>query len=174
MGPKTRSAFRTRAAIVISCVGLLGCGAGSKGDGAKGGEPERTPVRRPAEAPRSSLAFRVVADDSSAAGDRLVAADGEALVLLPGAVLTERDISAVEVGPGMIPDGHAVFIHLAPDGARRLREASREHVGRRMANVIDGEAVLAPRIQGEVSSPFVLENDYGREDAMRMARRLAP
>ena len=171
--------MRSPATSVIGLTILLaaaGCGSGEPGEVDTSADEGTQPVRveRPAGVARSAVQFRGASGDSVAGSEVLPGPDGASLALAPQAVLTESDITAVEVGPGVIEPRWVVYLHVTPQAADRLRQVSLENVGRTMAIVIDGEVVLDPEIRAELPSPFVIDGEYSREEAMRMAERMAP
>lgn len=152
-------------------VAITGCGGRDTRE-----VEEEQPIRvaRPAGVARSSVQFRVAVDDSVAGSEVMPGPEGTRLILTPTVVLTERDITGVEVGPGMVEPHYVVYLHLTPDAAARLRPVSLENVGRDMAVVVDGEVLLTAEIRDELPSPFVIEGGYSRGEATRVAERLAP
>lgn len=132
------------------------------------------PVTRPATVPRSSLEFRLVLDQAGAGTATLRGPEGTSLILAPDAVITQRDITRVEVGRGLYGPDYVVYVHFTPDAAQRLLYLSRDNTGRRLACVISDRIFMAPKITGAVSSPILIQGTYTQEEATQMAERLAP
>jgi len=76
--------------------------------------------------------------------------------------------------PGVAVDRYDVEIQLSADGAARLREATRQHVGRPVALVIDGIVAMAPTVRSEIGELGRLTGNYSREEAERLVRGMTP
>jgi preprotein translocase subunit SecD len=135
-------------------------------------------VRRPKEMQRATLAFRLVLDEPIPGSQKLAEPEtGQLLILSPKALVTESDILKTEVGwDGLYPsmDYYMINVYFKPDAAQRLQEFSRAHLGDRLAIVIDGHILIAPRLNGPFSSEIMLQGQFTREAATRLAEQLAP
>ncbi|HVR96300.1 MAG TPA: hypothetical protein VMW27_06790 [Thermoanaerobaculia bacterium] len=131
-------------------------------------------VQRPSGAPSSTLELRLVLDEPVSGSIELPAPEGETLVLAPEAVVTQGDIVKTAIGLSAIPESYAVYVYFTPEAAQRMQEVSRANIGRRMAFVLDGQVFLVAVMHATVNSPILVEDDYSREEATRVAERLAP
>lgn len=143
------------------------------------GPPEMRPsqIHRPAGAPRSTLEFRLVLDPPAPGAAEMADTSGTRLLVSADAVVTHRDITRVEVGrESFLPDqdSYIVYVHFTGDAADRLREFSSQNLGSRLAIVLDGELLLAPVLLTPFDSPVMIQGNYTRADALRIAERLAP
>jgi hypothetical protein len=138
--------------------------------------PDMTPwqVQRPAGVPQASVAFRLVVDQSAPGTIELQGPDGKPLMLAAETVLTQRDITKVEVGSALTPPYFQIYLHFSPDAAQRLHQLSSHNILRRLAIVVDRRVLIAATIHSTLDSPVLIEGAYTRADAIRMAERLAP
>lgn len=132
-------------------------------------QPVVAPFQAMAVEPVPAISLYLAED---APGEGLVAwvhpRTGEALYLEPEASLTGADIVSVGLLTEPGAAAPALEIVFTEDGARRLAALSRQHVGRPLAVVIDGELFLAPTIRGELGAKVLLS--FGHEvsqDAVR-------
>ena len=128
----------------------------------------------PAGAPRSALEIRLVLDEPAPGSFELTDKTGKTLILSPDAVATERDIVKAEVVSSATLGAFSVNLHFSPEAAERMRKVSGENIGGRVAVVLDGKIFMAPFIRSTFSSPVLIDNYYSREEAERVAERLAP
>ena len=131
-------------------------------------------VQPPAGAPRSVLELRLVLDGPAPGSFELTDEAGETLILSPDAVVTEREIVKAEVVSSATLGAFSVNVHFSPKAAERIHKVSSENVGRRMAFVLDGKIFMAPYMRSTFSSPVLIDNYYSRQEAERVAERLAP
>jgi preprotein translocase subunit SecD len=97
------------------------------------------------------------------------AADSGRLVYLhPEPILTNDDIAQSWVLEEE-PDRFGVSVHFLQAGAERMRRATANHLGRPVAILIDGEAVTAPVVRSLISDSAVIDGDYTRAEAERIA-----
>ena len=85
------------------------------------------------------------------------------------AVVTNDDIAAARVVPGNAPGKSDVAVTFTPAGAKRMREATANHLGRPMALLIDGAVVMAPTVRAVVSTEALLTGNYTKAEADRIA-----
>lgn len=131
------------------------------------------PVRRAAGDPVSSLEFRLEAPTPPPPeAIRMMGERGEEIALLREPVVRNADIAAVAVEEA--GNSFRVALHLTPAAATRMRAATRGFPGRRMAILIDGKIVAAPVIRGTIGQDAIIDARFGREEAYRIARAIAP
>jgi preprotein translocase subunit SecD len=67
-----------------------------------------------------------------------------------------------------------IQIEFTAAGGKQFAEATREHAGRRLAFVIDGKVVAAPRVLGQITGgKTVLTGAFTDEEAVELAARLS-
>jgi len=147
---------------------------------AQGGSLPSWKVHRPAGVARSSLAFRLVQTQPGPGTLKLQGPGGEPLIVSAQAILTQDDITQVEVLeiPRWRKDvvtQYVVNLYFKPDAARRFKKFTGDHMGSILAVVVDGTVLMTPLIQTPIESPAMIQAGYGtRADATRVAERLAP
>jgi preprotein translocase subunit SecD len=87
------------------------------------------------------------------------------------AIISDRDILEVNVIDGDTPDTRSIEILVTKDGAERLEKASRAHIGKPIAVLLEGKIYTAPQVQSELTAPIVVSG-VPREEAERIARLL--
>lgn len=85
-------------------------------------------------------------------------------------VVSNDDIVTAQVVPGRDPDRYGIEIRLSAEGSERMRAATRTHLGRPMALLIDGLVAAAPTVRSEIGDVGLLSGDYGKADAERLVR----
>jgi len=137
-----------------------------------------TRVWRAVDAPAyAAVRFEVrLAEDAPAPGLREapVGTQPKVVYLREQSIVSNDDIVACSVVPGVAVDRYDVEIQLSADGAARLREATRQHVGRPVALVIDGIVAMAPTVRSEIGELGRLTGNYSREEAERLVRGMTP
>lgn len=163
-GPDRRSVMGVAAAAAVMVV-LAGMVSGTR-------------VWRAVDAPAyAAVRFEVrLAEDAPAPGLREapVGTQPKVVYLREQSIVSNDDIVACSVVPGVAVDRYDVEIQLSADGAARLREATRQHVGRPVALVIDGIVAMAPTVRSEIGELGRLTGNYSREEAERLVRGMTP
>lgn len=98
------------------------------------------------------------------------------------AELTAADVQGASARKATVGDGYEVEGHLTPEGSRKLHALTRDYQpggrknptdeGRRLAIVVDGELVMAPRIVCEIGEVFMIAGALTRDEAIRLAAAL--
>ena len=131
------------------------------------------PLTRAPGDPVASLEFRLEAPSPSPPeAIRMTGPRGKELALLKEPVVRNSDIATVAVEEA--GGSFRVALHLTPEAGTRMRAATREFLGRRMAVLIDGKIVAAPVIQGTIGEDVVIDAGFRRDEAFRIARAIAP
>lgn len=152
----------------ILALAALGCAAGSEEP-----DPEPWEVSRPAGMERASFELRPVLDEAAAGALELPDPEGEPHYLAESAAVSEADIARVEVSPASPPHS-MVLLHFQPAAAQRLYAFTAEHVGSRVAIVIDGKVLVALEVQGRIGATMAINPGYTEDEIIELARRLAP
>jgi serine/threonine protein kinase len=103
------------------------------------------------------LQFRRVLK-SEESGSSQLSFGSEALILSGAVLLDEKALSDVtfqDNGAGSGPAIREIQLRLTPAGAKRFEEISRILTGERLAILFDGRALVAPRVNGVISSGTV-------------------
>jgi hypothetical protein len=134
---------------------------------AGGAEAVRGPAGKPGR-----LGLRFVAAGAGAQADEMADpadATGRAKMLVEhAAVVDERDVAAVA---GTVNgSGTAITLDLTPEGGKKLAAATKANIGRRLAIVLDGRALIAPTIRSEVGERVMI--DMGSEE-IEVTNRIA-
>lgn len=95
--------------------------------------------------------------------------DSDQLIYLhPEAVVTNDDIAqswTVQNGAGEFE----VTVQFLPSGADRMRQATKGHLGRPVAILIDGSVAMAPIVRAPISESAVISGRYTQAEAQRIA-----
>lgn len=101
-----------------------------------------------------------------------VGTEPRVVYLHDGVVVTNDDIVAATVVAAPPGDRFVVALRLSPGGSERLRVATRGHIGRPVALVLDGLVLMAPTVRSEIADVGLLTGDFDRAAADRLARGL--
>src|ERR1051325_287557 len=128
---------------------------------------------------QAAVRFEVrLAEDQPGPGLRAArGAHSERTVYLhPGVVVTNEDIAGSSVVPGNRPSQFWIDVRLNASGANKMREATRNHLGKPVAMLIDGEIVAAPTLKSPIGDAAVISGDFTQSQAQRIAdgMRIAP
>jgi SecDF, P1 head subdomain len=97
-----------------------------------------------------------------------IADSGRVIYLHPEIVVSNDDIAQSWVMQDG-PDRFGVAVEFLPSGVERMRQATRSHVGRPVAILIDGDVVMAPVVRSRISDSAVIGGKYTRAEADRIA-----
>lgn len=135
---------------------------------------EATPPSPGAAGP--GLSFRMVDDSADAAahaGEVQAGFKEQMLWLEAEAPITGKMIASARPfldGPDHRP---TVAFQLTPEGAARFAALTKANVGRRIAILVDGRVVAAPRIQTEMADGVgAISGDFSRRDASVLAMQI--
>lgn len=99
-----------------------------------------------------------------------VVTSGEPVFLHAEPVIENSHVEhAIAVGDGV---RIAIEVTLNEQGARQLREATKNHTGKRLAVLIDGQVRMAPIIHTEISEHLVIDSNFTVTEAKVIARGL--
>lgn len=163
----------------------------------KPAKPEPGAAEKPA-AEKPVLGLRAVAD---AAGDdtEAMTADGspDRLHVRKGAIITAADVKEAfsyqepqpegrggleDLWPGKerkprkpkADDPWQIMVTLTPEGAAKLKEASKTLIGKPMAIVVSGKLISAPTVQSELGESFVISGSFSEKEAKELAKKIRP
>jgi hypothetical protein len=167
-----------------AAVGLSGLAFVLAAGAAEVGPPNAAPTVQAAASASSAaapvayreakVAFRL-ADDVARPGDqRVLGPDGRELWLASAAGI-DRSVFASATSTTDAAGHPSVDFVLTPAGQARVAAVTRANVGRRMALLVDGKVLWAPRIRAEITGGAGRINGrFTREEADALARTLAP
>ena len=90
------------------------------------------------------------------------------------AILTNADIAGARVVAGASLEQFGVEVRLSEQGSASMRAATRRHIGRPVALMLDGLVVAAPTVRSEIGDVGMLSGDYSRSEAERIVRGILP
>ena len=118
----------------------------------------------------AAVRFEVrLAEESPAAGLReaTVSDSNRKVYLHQDVLVTNGDIAQAQVVRDTA-DAFGVVVTFHAAGARKMAEATRAHVGKPLAILIDGEVISCPVIRGPVSTSAVLNGSFTKAEAQRI------
>jgi hypothetical protein len=119
----------------------------------------------------AAVRFEVrLAEDRAAAGLREARVPGSdrVIYLHEEIVVTNADIERSTLVQGDRPSRFGVNVEFTEAGARKMREATANHLGRPAAILIDGDVVMAPTVRAPIGASAVISGDFSRADAERI------
>ena len=100
-----------------------------------------------------------------------IPASGQKVYLHESSVITNADVIDAHVEPDA--NGRpSVAIRVTPDAAVRLENATREHIGKPMAVIVNGTLVSAPRVDGVIRERVAIFGYYTQAEAEQIAAGL--
>ena len=99
--------------------------------------------------------------------------EGTMLYLSPEAALSNVDIE--KAWPEEMPEGAGIGILFNEEGAKKLARLTGEHIGERLAILLDGNIMTAPTIRAQLTAGRALvQGHYTLEDAKAISEALNP
>src|SRR5690349_7126121 len=95
-----------------------------------------------------------------------VAQTNRTIYLHDGAIVTNSDIASARVVPG---DGgtFSVAIQFTAEGEAKMLSATRAHVGRPIAILLDGDVVMAPTVRSAIGNAATITGSFPKTEADR-------
>lgn len=117
---------------------------------------------------RPGLAFRL-AEPERADGlvEAVVPNDGSTIFLHPDDVLTDKDVTSVTFGRDE-NGGVDATVQIEGTAAKRLAAATKAHINRRMAILLDGKVITAVVIRSEISDQARITGRFSNAELLRM------
>ena len=97
-----------------------------------------------------------------------VSGSDRTIYLYDQAIVTNSDIESARVVRGAQPSQYYVEIKFDAAGAEKMLRASRHHLGRPLAMLVDGRVSGAPTLQSEISSSALITGNFTRAEAERI------
>jgi hypothetical protein len=160
-GGRPRSpAVRRRTVFLMAIATLAGVVAGSR-LWTRGGTTLQAAVRFEAR----------LAEVRAASGleSSPIAGKGESVYLHQDVTVSNADVADARVVPGADADHFGVTVRFTADGARKMREATADHLGRPIAILIDGQIVAAPILRSAIEDTALISGEYTHAEAERIA-----
>jgi preprotein translocase subunit SecD len=115
------------------------------------------------------LEMRVVEESPAPGLEAVTVSSTETIYLHREAVVRNEDIAEVRAVPGNTPSTFGIEIVFNTRRAERMSRATRTHIGRRLAILIDGQVVALPILRSPIGKFAVIDADYTRSEAERIA-----
>lgn len=123
---------------------------------------------------RAVIQFRLAQSEPSPGLTRMDW-NGWAFYLHPEILMSATEIAAADVGSNWYSGQPVVHLELTDTGRARLARITTDHVGDKLAILIDGELVMAPNIMEPIVDGRVeISSSIALSDVVTLARRLGP
>lgn len=87
-------------------------------------------------------------------------------------VVSNNDIAAVRAVQADGPSQYAISIKLSAAGAEKMRQATRSHMGKPLAILLDGQVVMAPVVKSTVGASAMITGRFTKAEAQKIAERI--
>jgi hypothetical protein len=154
--PRRRSVVKVLAAVFVVAAGL-GVGASLLSPG--GGEviaAVRFEVRLAEEVPGDGLRAAVITDSR------------RTIYLHQDVVVSNGDIAKASAQRNREGDFYSLAVTFTAEGARKMEAATRNHDGKPLAVLIEGEVVTCPTVRGVISTSAVVDARFTKAEADRI------
>jgi len=89
-------------------------------------------------------------------------------------LLDRSAVKSAEVQRSSVTGTPEIQVAFTERGAKRFAEVTRQHIGQRLAIVIDGKVYAAPKVATEIlSGKAVISGSFTEQEATQLARRLS-
>ena len=111
-----------------------------------------------------------LAEENPARGLRetVIAFTGRKIYLHQEVVVTNSDIAEAHVVQGETAAKFSVSVTFSAEGAAKMLRATRGHLGKPLALLLDGQVVLAPVVRAAIGPSAIISGDYTRAEAERI------
>ena len=97
----------------------------------------------------------------------------ETIYVKPAPEMTEQHLRQIRVGKGYA-ERSVLMLKFNEEGTARLAQVTEANVGKRIAFVVNGRVVSAPRLQSRIDGgEAIIEGDFTEEEATRLAQAIA-
>jgi preprotein translocase subunit SecD len=99
----------------------------------------------------------------------------EKLYLHKEVIISNKDIVAARPIPSLVPNSFDIEIEFSEGGAKKIARASTDNIGKRLAILIDGKAIVAPVLRSTISHKAVISGrapSFSREEAEELVRKI--
>lgn len=122
---------------------------------------------------QAAIRFEVrLAEDRPAPGMREAKVSGSdrSVYLHDEIVVTNSDIAAARVIQGGSPSRYGVSVEFNASGTEKIRIATRNHIGKPVAILLDGQVVMAPVLRSPIAASAVITGNFTRNAAEKMVK----
>lgn len=114
----------------------------------------------------AKLAFRLAeASDADGLIESSLPETDEKIYLHDKAIVTASDVATVAFSRD--PNNrHVISLEFKPLAAKRLAEATEQHLGKKIVCQLDGKIVMAPTVRGVISKRAIINSQF-TDDEMR-------
>jgi preprotein translocase subunit SecD len=123
----------------------------------------------------AAVRFEVrLAEEKPAPGLRevVIVGAGRTIYLHAEPVVVNGDITQAQLIPGDSPATFGVSVSLTADGGAKMLRATRNHLGRPIAILVDGEVIAAPVVRAPTSTSGIISGNFTRAEAERLVSGL--
>jgi preprotein translocase subunit SecD len=125
---------------------------------------------------RVKIEFRL-AESSPSEGLQEVSIEGtsEKLYVRKEVIVSNKDVVAARPIPSLVPNSFDIEIEFSDEGAKKISKATTENLGKRIAILIDGKAIVAPVVRSTISKKAVIAGSapsFTRDEAENLARKI--
>lgn len=125
---------------------------------------------------QAAMRFEVrLAEDKPSHGldEVRVGGSGRSIYLHKEDVVTNSDIRAAKVIEGDSRLQYWISIEFSTEGARKMRAATRNHIGRPIAILLNGQVTAAPVVRTSVDSAARITGNFTKEEAQKIVDGLS-
>ena len=122
---------------------------------------------------QAAIRFEVrLAEDKPAPGLREAKVSGSArsVYLHDEVIVTNSDIAGARVVQVGRPPQYAISIEFNAGGAKKMRAATANHIGKLVAILLDGQVIMAPVLQSPIGASAEITGTFTRTEAERIVR----
>ena len=102
-----------------------------------------------------------------------VAGTDRYVYLHSGVVVSNNDIASLRVVQAGGASQYGISIKFNAAGADKMRKATKEHIGKPLAILLDGQVIMAPVVRDAVGESAMLTGHYTKSEAQSVADRIA-
>jgi preprotein translocase subunit SecD len=122
---------------------------------------------------QAAVRFEVrLAEDRPAPGLREAKISGSdrSVYLHEEVIVSNSDIAAARVVRGDGPSQYSVNVEFNASGAEKMNSATRNHIGKPVAILIDGQVIVAPVVRSIIGASAVVNGNYTKAQAERIVK----
>ena len=122
---------------------------------------------------QAAVRFEVrLAEDRPAPGLREAKISGSdrTVYLHEEVIVTNSDIAAARVVRGDGPSQYGGNVEFNAAGAEKMKSATRNHIGKPVAILIDGQVIVAPLVRSIIGGSAVVNGNYTKAQAERIVK----
>jgi preprotein translocase subunit SecD len=119
----------------------------------------------------AAVRFEVhAAEDAPGNGLRAAVIRGtnRTIYLHPETIAANSDIARAAVVQGRTPSTFNVSVTFTAEGAAKMLTATRDHIGRPLAILLDGDVVMAPVVRSPISASAMISGSFTSVEAERI------